>query len=100
MQKGGPRKRRLVSRIGLSGPRGQKALVVLKWGAIAGLALGAIFAATIALLFWIWGSDDKLPNIEKLSDYRPSQVSRVLSADGAVVGEIYTQRRTVVPFER
>jgi penicillin-binding protein 1A len=80
--------------------RKQKALLALKWSAIAGLALSAIFAATIALLFWIWGSDSKLPTIAKLSDYRPAQVSRVLASDGSVIGEIYTQRRSFVPYER
>ena len=70
---------------------------VERYGAAAGLTLAGL---TIALLFGIWGRDSKLPNIEKLSDYHPSQVSRVLSSDGAVVGEIYTKRRTYVPFER
>ncbi|HWM88860.1 MAG TPA: transglycosylase domain-containing protein, partial [Kofleriaceae bacterium] len=111
-------RRRLMSRIGLGrvgrkgrrrrttsplgGPRSprQKILLGLKWGAIVGLALGAIGAGTIALLFWIWGSDSSLPTIEKLSDYRPPQVSRVLASNGKVVGEIFNERRTVVPFER
>jgi penicillin-binding protein 1A len=86
----------------LAGPRTtqQKVLLVLKWGAIGGLVLGAVAAGTLAMLFWIWGSDSSLPNIEKLSDYKPPQVSRVLAANGTVVGELYTERRTVVPFDR
>ena len=52
------------------------------------------------MLFWIWGRDPNLPSISKLADYRPAQVSRVLSHSGKVVGEIYTKRRTYVPFER
>ncbi|HUS67419.1 MAG TPA: PBP1A family penicillin-binding protein [Kofleriaceae bacterium] len=102
-----PRRQGLLARLGFGAHRGgpprsrkQKIFMVLKWGAIAGLALSAIFAATIALLFWIWGSDSKLPNIAKLSDYHPAQVSRVLASDGSVIGEIYTQRRTYVPYER
>ena len=78
----------------------QKVLAALKWSAIGGLALAAIGAATVALLFWIWGSDPNLPNIQKLSDYRPPQVSRVRSADGAIIGEIFTERRTYVPYEQ
>lgn len=97
------RRRPSTARLGSAhGPRSgkQKALFALKWGAIVGLALAAIGAGTLALVFWIWGNDASLPTIEKLSDYRPAQVSRVLADDGAVVGELYTERRTVVPFER
>jgi penicillin-binding protein 1A len=97
------RRRRTTDRLmGIHGPRSrqQKLFMALKWGAIGGLALAAVAAGTVALLFWIWGNDSSLPNIEKLSDYRPPQVSRVLSENGAVVGEIFTERRTVVPFER
>lgn len=98
------RRRPATNRLG-GGPRGprttqQKVFLALKWGAIVGLALSAVGAGTLALLFWIWGNDSSLPTIEKLSDYRPAQVSRVLADNGAVVGELYTERRTVVPFER
>jgi penicillin-binding protein 1A len=96
-------RRRITDRMGAQhGPRTprQKLLLALKWGAIIGLALSAVGAGSVALLFWIWGSDSSLPNIEKLSDYRPSQVSRVLAADGSVVGEIFNERRTVVPYDR
>ncbi len=78
----------------------QWALVALKWGAIGGLALAAILSATLALLFWIYGRDPKLPKIGKLSDYDPPQVSRVVTKDGAVIGEIYSQRRTFVGFDQ
>jgi len=97
------RKQRRTARfVGSKPPRTNKQLVLaaLKWTAIGGLALFAIGAATVALLFWVWGSDPNLPNIEKLSDYRPSQVSRVRSADGAIIGEIFTERRTYVPYEQ
>jgi penicillin-binding protein 1A len=96
------KKRPGTARLGARPPLSNKQLVLrtLKWGAIGGLALTAIGAATVALLFWIWGSDPNLPNIEKLSDYRPPQVSRVKSADGAIIGEIYTQRRTFVSYEQ
>jgi len=96
------RQRRTSRFVGSKPPRSNKQLVLaaLKWTAIGGLALFAIGAATVALLFWVWGSDPNLPNIEKLSDYHPSQVSRVRSADGAIIGEIYTERRTYVPYEQ
>ncbi len=98
----GRRQRRTATLGGARPPRStkQKVLTVLKWGSIGGLALTAIGAATVALLFWTWGSDPNLPNIQKLSDYRPPQVSRVRSADGAIIGEIFTERRTYVPYEQ
>jgi penicillin-binding protein 1A len=95
------RRQRKTTRFGTARqPRSNKQLVLaaLKWTAIGGLALTAIGAATVALLFWMWGSG--LPKIEKLSDYHPLQVSRVRSADGAIIGEIFTERRTYVPYEQ
>src|SRR5688500_10720745 len=94
------RQRKTARFVGARGPRSNKQLVLasIKWTAIVGLALAAIGAATVALLFWAWGSG--LPKIEKLSDYHPMQVSRVRSADGAIIGEIFTERRTYVPYEQ
>lgn len=79
--------------------RGQKALVILKWGVLAGLLLGALGAAGVAGMFWYYGSDDSLPSIGSLDEYEPLEVSRLTSQDGTVIGEIFSQRRTVVPYE-
>lgn len=76
--------------------RWQWAFWAAKWGAVAGLVAAAIGATTVGAMFWYWGRD--LPDFDK--NYRPPQVSRVLSSDGQVIGEIYSQRRTVVPYER
>ena len=54
----------------------------LKWAFVCGLVMGAIGAIAVAAMFWIYGSDPNLPTINSLSDYRPLQVSRVLSSDG------------------
>ncbi len=41
-----------------------------------------------------------LPTAEMLrSSYRPAQVTRVLARDGTVLSQIFTERRTVIPFE-
>jgi penicillin-binding protein 1A len=41
-----------------------------------------------------------LPSAEMLrSSYRPAQVTRVLARDGTILSQIFTERRTVVPFD-
>ena len=93
------RKRRaLAKRPKLS--NGQRFLFFAKWSAIVGLVCGALGIIVISALFWHFGSDDKLPKIASVSDYRPNQVVRVVTADGKAVGEIYKERRTFVPFEK
>lgn len=73
--------------------------LVLKWSAITGLLLAALGAVTVALVFWVYGRDPNLPAIRSLSDYKPRQVSRILASDGTVVGELFSERRTYVPYE-
>jgi penicillin-binding protein 1A len=75
-------------------------LKVLKWGTILALVVGALGAATLAGMFWIYGSDKSLPKIAQLSDYRPKQVTRIYAADGRLIGEIFEERRTVVTLDR
>ncbi|OGW64896.1 MAG: hypothetical protein A3H49_02615 [Nitrospirae bacterium RIFCSPLOWO2_02_FULL_62_14] len=58
--------------------------------ALAGL-LAVLGAAAVVLVFW-WASQD-LPSLESLSQYQPSQVSRVYSDDRQVVGQFYVERR-------
>ncbi|HEX9743460.1 MAG TPA: hypothetical protein VGA17_11800, partial [Nitrospiraceae bacterium] len=58
--------------------------------AIAG-ALIVLGAGAVALVFW-WASQG-LPSLEALSEYQPSQVSRVYSDDRQVVGQFYVERR-------
>ena len=79
--------------------RGGRIGFFLKWTVVLGLAGGAVGAIIVAAMFGIYGSDPNLPEINTLSDYHPLQVSRVLSSDGQVIGEIYEERRTYVPFE-
>ncbi|MGH7261034.1 MAG: penicillin-binding protein 1A [Nitrospiraceae bacterium] len=54
-------------------------------------ALVLLGASTAGLVIW-WASQD-LPPLDTLSQYQPSQVSRVYSDDRQVVGQFYVERR-------
>src|SRR5687768_16198846 len=73
-------------------------LKILKWGTLAGLLLLAIGVATMAILFAKY--DKGLPQISTLRDYKPKQVTRILSSDGTLLGELYEERRTYVTIDR
>src|SRR5258707_1360501 len=40
-----------------------------------------------------------VPAIRNLSDYDPTQVSRIYADDGELVGELFEEKRTVVAYE-
>ncbi len=69
---------------------------ILKWGFVAGagLVLGGI--ALLLGMFAYYGSDPNLPDVSRLRNWRPYQVTRLLSAEGHLIAEIYKERRTVV----
>ena len=46
------------------------------------------------------GSARTCPGLERLSDYRPPAVTRVLARDGSLMAEYFHQRRYVVPMSR
>jgi penicillin-binding protein 1A len=73
-------------------------LKVVKWGVLSLLALGAIGAITLAILFWKY--DSGLPRIDSLKDYKPKQVTRILASDGQLLGELYEERRSYVSLDR
>ena len=49
-------------------------------------------------LFAYYGSDPKLPNLSRLDDYRPKQVTRILDRNNVPIGELGSEKRTVVPY--
>ena len=80
----GPRRTRLVLRIGL-----QAVLVALfLLAALLGTLSGVVFA---------YAGD--LPRISALDNYRPSTITRVYARDGAVIGEFATERRVVIGYD-
>ncbi|MBI4511192.1 MAG: PBP1A family penicillin-binding protein [Deltaproteobacteria bacterium] len=73
---------------------------ILKWGVLLGLCVAVFGIAALGGAFWYYGSDPDLPRIHALTDYRPKQVTRVLAADGKLIGELFDERRTYVPLDR
>jgi penicillin-binding protein 1A len=66
----------------------------------AGLAalfvLAALLGTTSGVLF---AYSDDLPAISALDDYAPDTITRVLGADGTVVGEFAVERRVVLRYD-
>ena len=66
------------------------------------LALGVtvicvlVFSLGVGILVYL--SDD-LPDFRTLSDYRPPLVTTVYAKDGTVIGELYKERRYLVPLK-
>jgi penicillin-binding protein 1A len=61
------------------------------------LGLGLLSGTAIGLGVWAVGD---LPSLQSFADYAPMQSSKVRSADGALLGEFFSERRTVVPFSQ
>jgi penicillin-binding protein 1A len=74
-------------------PPRRSRLKTLGLGTLGLAALGALtFAGT-----WAWFAKD-LPGLDTLASYRPPTVTIVYDNKGQVLGEIYEQRRYVVPL--
>lgn len=58
-----------------------------------GFMLGLVGVAAVVVYF----SRD-LPKFDSLRDYAPPRMTRIYANDGTVVGEVFTERRTVVPM--
>src|SRR3569623_3649529 len=74
-------------------------VTVVKWLAIAAGAGILLMTATIAFVFWMYGRDPNLPNIHKLSDYHPKQVTTILDANDRRIGEL-GERRMFVLYDK
>ncbi|MBC7794711.1 MAG: PBP1A family penicillin-binding protein [Clostridia bacterium] len=68
----------------------KKALLIIGGAALAGL---------IFLVVGYFALKAGVPAIRNLSDYNPTQVSRIYSDDGELVGELFVEKRIVVPYD-
>ncbi|MGE5184981.1 MAG: penicillin-binding protein 1A [Acidobacteriota bacterium] len=77
-------------------------LRVLKWTALSGLVCVAIGISTIAIVFWTYGRDPNLPTVDKLREYldHPKQITKVLDRNDREIGELGSERRTFVTFDK
>jgi penicillin-binding protein 1A len=73
---------------------------LLRWALLLALVLSAAGALLAVGLVLYYTADPALPTIDKAGDYRPKVMTRVLSRDGQLIGEIFEERRTVVPRSR
>jgi penicillin-binding protein 1A len=65
-----------------------------------GVAFGllVLIAGTGAGLLWMWVTSD-LPDVSALEPYEPPLTSRVYDRSGALIGEFYSERRTLTPMD-
>jgi penicillin-binding protein 1A len=86
------------ARGGSRGAAGGGLFSVLRAVLWMGLSCVLLGIAGLVGMFSYYGSDPNLPTLKALGDYHPKQVTRVLDRNGAVIGELGAEKRTVVPF--
>lgn len=79
-----------------SGWRRARAIVRTIVRTIAFIVVASLVA--IVVTFWYYGRD--LPEVDELRGYAPPQTTRVVDRHGELIGEVFRERRTVVPMER
>lgn len=63
------------------------------------VAVGLVFAAVTAVYFVVEHYSEDLPSVEQLKKgYEPPQITRIFARDNTLLGSVFTERRTVVPF--
>ncbi|WP_437610383.1 PBP1A family penicillin-binding protein [Sorangium sp. So ce834] len=81
-----------------AGPRPPLRPQLVRWGKRLAIALaGLLAAAVIAFFLVVRHYEADLPTTAELKNYNPPQVTRFLARDGTVLGELFVERRTLVP---
>ncbi|MCA9602222.1 MAG: PBP1A family penicillin-binding protein, partial [Myxococcales bacterium] len=69
----------------------------LRW--LGALAVLGVIGALVGVAMLAFVARD-LPTVEELKRYRPPETTRIVDRNGALLGEVFAERRTVVPIER
>ncbi len=70
------------------------------WARRLGIGILALLvAAAVGAALVIRHYEADLPSLRALKSYNPPQVTRVLARDGQLLGELFVERRTLVPIE-
>lgn len=64
------------------------------------IALGVSFVFAIIGFVYLFTLTDDLPSLSQLENFDPNLITRIYSSDGAIIKELYTQRRVLVPLEK
>ena len=75
----------------MSNKKPQNELVKIFW-----VSLGLIFSGAVFILIFILFLSRDLPSLEQLENYDPDLVTRIYSADGVVLSELFVQKRVFV----
>ncbi|HZS37077.1 MAG TPA: PBP1A family penicillin-binding protein, partial [Polyangia bacterium] len=87
-------------------PKTQKLPVVkkrrrwLRWTIFLTLTGLVLVTVGVVGLVLYYASDPELPSIHRVGDYHFKVVTKIMSADGELIGEIFEERRTVVPRDK
>lgn len=74
----------------------KKSLLICMWLVLFGVACAVLGVAMLVNHY-----SRSLPDVSTLEQgYAPPQLTRVLARDGTLLADIFSERRTVVPFER
>ncbi|MCB9555479.1 MAG: PBP1A family penicillin-binding protein [Deltaproteobacteria bacterium] len=73
---------------------------VLRWLCFLALLGSFLGAAAIASLFYYYSRDPQLPSVASLRRYEPQAVTRLYDRHGLLIGELSTQRRSVVAYSK
>ncbi len=71
---------------------------LLRWALFAAVVVCNLGLAALVALWLHFGRD--LPEIPSVEGYRPPIITELVSADGQIVGEFFSERRKVVPYRR
>ena len=67
---------------------------VLRWLTILAMMSGILGGAALTGVYLYFAQG--LPDIRNIADYQPPQTTRILAADGTMIGAFYKERRTLI----